>query len=281
MKKKAFLLFLAAVLLASIFASSGFASPFGLFDGFSVARVLVDNKDVKGDVPAFIYQGRTLVPLRFVSEAMGAEVEWNEDIYTVTITTRDGFRYEDTADEGWEALSNAEDAFRIKEFYRTWNDYFSTLSLRWVDVINLNTNIYFVEQAHYEIFKKYNAESSFASTATSLKELELLRENTVNKYAENIPAWHGNSAQIKNHHALYSYLSLAIINNLWESYYLTEKAFLLYENDYEQYSDLQKESRLIARELEDNIFSLQQESGFSELSWELILDSVFAQNPIK
>ena len=281
MKKKAFLLFLAAVLLASIFASSGFASPFGLFDGFSVARVLVDNKDVKGDVPAFIYQGRTLVPLRFVSEAMGAEVEWNENIYTVTITTRDGFRYEDTADEGWEALSNAEDAFRIKEFYRTWNDYFSTLSLRWVDVINLNTNIYFVEQAHYEIFKKYNAESSFASTATSLKELELLRENTVNKYAENIPAWDGNSAQIKNHHALYSYLSLAIINNLWESYYLTEKAFLLYENDYEQYSDLQKESRLIARELEDNIFSLQQESGFSELSWELILDSVFAQNPIK
>lgn len=281
MKKKAFLLFLAAVLLASIFASSGFASPFGLFDGFSVARVLVDNKDVKGDVPAFIYQGRTLVPLRFVSEAMGAEVEWNEDIYTVTITTRDGFRSEDTADEGWQALSNAEDAFRIKEFYRTWNDYFSTLSLRWVDVINLNTNIYFVEQAHYEIFKKYNAESAFASTATSLKELELLRENTVNKYAENIPAWHGNSAQIKNHHALYSYLSLAIINNLWESYYLTEKAFLLYENDYEQYSDLQKESRLIAQELEDNIFSLQQESGFSELSWELILDSVFAQNPIK
>ena len=39
------------------------------------------------DVPAQILNGRTLVPLRFVSEAMGAKVEWNGTTRTIAITT--------------------------------------------------------------------------------------------------------------------------------------------------------------------------------------------------
>lgn len=39
------------------------------------------------DVPAVIRQGRTLVPLRFFSQAFGAQVGWNEATRTVTITT--------------------------------------------------------------------------------------------------------------------------------------------------------------------------------------------------
>ncbi|MCL2153800.1 MAG: copper amine oxidase N-terminal domain-containing protein [Oscillospiraceae bacterium] len=30
-------------------------------------------------------KGRTLVPLRFISEAFGASVNWNNDTFTVTI----------------------------------------------------------------------------------------------------------------------------------------------------------------------------------------------------
>ena len=37
------------------------------------------------DVPAKIVNGRTLVPLRFVSEALGASVWWNDAAQTVTI----------------------------------------------------------------------------------------------------------------------------------------------------------------------------------------------------
>ncbi|HEX8832955.1 MAG TPA: stalk domain-containing protein, partial [Abditibacteriaceae bacterium] len=37
------------------------------------------------DIPAQTRLGRTLVPLRFVSEALGAEVRWNEGLRTVTI----------------------------------------------------------------------------------------------------------------------------------------------------------------------------------------------------
>ena len=37
------------------------------------------------DIPGKIHNGRTLVPLRFVSEAMGASVEWKADTQTVVI----------------------------------------------------------------------------------------------------------------------------------------------------------------------------------------------------
>ena len=39
------------------------------------------------DVPALIKNGRTMVPVRFVSEASGAEVEWNHTEKTVRILT--------------------------------------------------------------------------------------------------------------------------------------------------------------------------------------------------
>jgi hypothetical protein len=47
----------------------------------------VDGNDVTLDVPAMIYAGRTMVPLRFISEAMGAEVAWMPATNTVAITT--------------------------------------------------------------------------------------------------------------------------------------------------------------------------------------------------
>lgn len=41
------------------------------------AKAYVNGKEVTLDVPAIIISGRTMVPLRFVSEAMGAIVEWD------------------------------------------------------------------------------------------------------------------------------------------------------------------------------------------------------------
>ncbi|MBC7251946.1 MAG: MBL fold metallo-hydrolase, partial [Anaerolineae bacterium] len=39
------------------------------------------------DVPAKVVGGRTVVPLRFVSEALGAAVNWNANTRTVTVTS--------------------------------------------------------------------------------------------------------------------------------------------------------------------------------------------------
>ncbi|MNB92407.1 hypothetical protein D3C75_395100 [compost metagenome] len=49
--------------------------------------VTVDSVIQKLDVPARLQQNRTFVPLRFVSEALGAGVGWNQEKRLVTITT--------------------------------------------------------------------------------------------------------------------------------------------------------------------------------------------------
>ncbi len=49
-------------------------------------RILVNGREIATDVPPVIVNGRTFVPARFVSEALGAEVGWDEKTRTVTIT---------------------------------------------------------------------------------------------------------------------------------------------------------------------------------------------------
>ena len=46
----------------------------------------VNQQRVTIDVPARIIEGRTYIPLRFVGEALGDEVGWDEDTRTITIT---------------------------------------------------------------------------------------------------------------------------------------------------------------------------------------------------
>ncbi|MCT4563320.1 MAG: copper amine oxidase N-terminal domain-containing protein [Maledivibacter sp.] len=48
----------------------------------------VDSKIIKFDTKAEIYFNRTFVPLRFVSEALGASVGWNGESRTVTVDTK-------------------------------------------------------------------------------------------------------------------------------------------------------------------------------------------------
>jgi len=57
----------------------------------------IDGEEVKIDPPAIIKNGRTLVPLRFVSEAFSAEVEWDGDTRTIDIYYPKNYR-----PDGWE-----------------------------------------------------------------------------------------------------------------------------------------------------------------------------------
>lgn len=49
-------------------------------------RIYVAGKELQPEVPAQIINGRTMVPLRFIAEALGADVGWDGKTYTVTIT---------------------------------------------------------------------------------------------------------------------------------------------------------------------------------------------------
>jgi len=55
-------------------------------DGDTPIKVLVNSQPLVTDVPPVIVDGRTLVPLRAIFEALGAEVSWDADTQTVTGT---------------------------------------------------------------------------------------------------------------------------------------------------------------------------------------------------
>ncbi len=47
----------------------------------------INDVEIELDVPAQLLNGRTMVPLRFIGEAMGAKVNWEEATSTVSIVT--------------------------------------------------------------------------------------------------------------------------------------------------------------------------------------------------
>jgi hypothetical protein len=56
------------------------------YKDYPVVRVFVDGVElVSKDVPAFQIDGRTMVPLRMVGEALNAEVEWDASTQSVRI----------------------------------------------------------------------------------------------------------------------------------------------------------------------------------------------------
>ena len=50
------------------------------------SAALVNGVEIPLDSPAFIESGRTFLPLRFVSENLGAKVRWNGKHKRITIT---------------------------------------------------------------------------------------------------------------------------------------------------------------------------------------------------
>lgn len=50
-------------------------------------KIIVNGKEINSDIPPQIINGRTMVPVRFVAEALQANVEWDENTKTVKITT--------------------------------------------------------------------------------------------------------------------------------------------------------------------------------------------------
>ncbi|RJQ53395.1 MAG: copper amine oxidase N-terminal domain-containing protein [Actinobacteria bacterium] len=85
--KKVLLIVTLIVLLSGIVL----ASSWGQYQGHPIVRVIVDGRVIQGDVPAINLNGRTMVPLRFVSEALGATVSWDQETYTASI--QHGLRY--------------------------------------------------------------------------------------------------------------------------------------------------------------------------------------------
>lgn len=84
MKRKVFtVLCVLALVLLPLVAS---AAMYGLYRGYPIANVYVDGNKVTSDVPTLVIDGRTMVPLRFVSDALGAGVAWDGSTQSARIT---------------------------------------------------------------------------------------------------------------------------------------------------------------------------------------------------
>lgn len=86
--KKPLTALLVVALLMVFGAGMVIGSVHGTFEGYPIVQVEVNGEAVEGDVPAINLKGRTMVPLRFVSEALGADVSWDEDRYTAIVSTK-------------------------------------------------------------------------------------------------------------------------------------------------------------------------------------------------
>ena len=77
---------LSAVLLTACANGNGTANSVNADTGGSDVTVTINGNAVGFDQPPVIVDGRTLVPLRAIFEALGATVDWNGDTQTVTST---------------------------------------------------------------------------------------------------------------------------------------------------------------------------------------------------
>lgn len=59
----------------------------GEYKGKAIVNAIVNDKAIVSSVPAIIYNGSTLIPLRSTLEVLGAQVTWNAKTNTAKITT--------------------------------------------------------------------------------------------------------------------------------------------------------------------------------------------------
>ncbi|SHE44042.1 Copper amine oxidase N-terminal domain-containing protein [Thermoanaerobacter uzonensis DSM 18761] len=76
--KKSLMLFISVILMVSFFTIIAFAN--------STIKLIVNGSEIKPDVPPQIINGRTMVPIKWVAEALGAEVEWDKQKKIVKVS---------------------------------------------------------------------------------------------------------------------------------------------------------------------------------------------------
>jgi hypothetical protein len=84
-------------------------------------KTQVDDRTVELDVTARVVNGRTMVPLRFVGEAMGSEVTWNGATRTISINTAKKTGFDVPTEFKPEDIIYREFKWRYNNANWTWN----------------------------------------------------------------------------------------------------------------------------------------------------------------
>jgi hypothetical protein len=76
------------ILLIVGFSVSASAQPLSSYKGFPIVNIILNNQSIQSDVPGINVDGTTLVPLRVVSENLGAKIVWDGSTSTAMISNK-------------------------------------------------------------------------------------------------------------------------------------------------------------------------------------------------
>lgn len=85
MKKK--ILIVAVLCTALLGGVAGAASLNGDYAGQPIVKIRIDGMEIHPEVPGFIQDGNTMLPLRYIAQSLRANVQWHPEDYSVDITT--------------------------------------------------------------------------------------------------------------------------------------------------------------------------------------------------
>lgn len=168
-------------------------------------KLLVNGKEIKPDVLPQVINDRTMVPVRWVAEALGLDVEWDQDARTVKISSLRNDRRiagleealapktpqeaADTWAEGVKtrngALQYAVMSDKLREIYRADFEgaHWSTgVSSPWVDsyeVINQSEN-----NGTYEYEVRFHLMTSTGDAGYSTSRITVVSSGTTGQWAE-------------------------------------------------------------------------------------------------
>lgn len=119
---------LAAGLILAVSGVAAAASSVGEYKGYPIVNVVVNGIAVHGEVPGINMEGTTLVPLRVVSEALGAKVGWDQTTSTASVASAavpPGSSPESKPDPAEERKRQLEQA--VRDLYKRLDDYVAHL----------------------------------------------------------------------------------------------------------------------------------------------------------
>lgn len=89
MKKTKMTILLILIFILGFSTSALTNTMHGYFNDYPIVKVDVNGKIYSGDVPAILFHGNTFVPLRFVAEELGVEVDWDGKVQTAVVIVPD------------------------------------------------------------------------------------------------------------------------------------------------------------------------------------------------
>lgn len=87
----------ALVMVLVVGAASAVWAAGETYKGYRVVNLFIGEKKVESDVPPIIFDDRTLLPARALTEALGADVKWDGVTYTATVLPRPAMDWGETA----------------------------------------------------------------------------------------------------------------------------------------------------------------------------------------